>query len=161
MVKSSTAIELTYDFQNFHSSLNPLCLCQSRNPLMLDPMHLRSIRSTKMPHHHRHHHHHLNKSLPQVQLIKCPLWPPQGQVVWLNHQPRWICKQVYTIVNHDPLESLLFYSQLFIVCSNSNETHCAKLHNVFSISLCLVVLVVQVTCNFTSNLIMKDVHINS
>ena len=39
----------------------------------------------------------------------------------------------------------LFYGQLFIVCSNSNETHRAKLHNVFSISLCLVVLVVQVT----------------
>ena len=79
--------------------------------------------------------------------------------MWLNHQPRRICKQVYTIINHDPLESLLFYSQLFIVCSNSNETHHAKLHNVFSISFCLVVLVVQVTCNFTSNLIMKDVHI--
>ena len=68
---------------------------------------------------------------------------------------------MYTIVNHEPLESLLFYSQLFIVCSNSNETHCAELHNMFSFSLCLVVLVVQVTCNFTSNLIMKDVHINS
>ena len=27
----------------------------------------------------------------------------------------------------------------FIVCSNSNETHRAKLHNMFSISLCLVV----------------------
>ena len=68
---------------------------------------------------------------------------------------------MYTIINHDPLESLLFYSQLFIVYSDSNETHCAKLHNVLSISLCLVVLVVQVTCNFTSNLIMKDVDINS
>ena len=34
---------------------------------------------------------------------------------------------------------LYFVKQPFIVCSNSNEIHHNKLHNVFSISLYLVV----------------------